>query len=92
MTSIVLKLIFEYLVTDRDRAIVEMQIVNDVLTKGIEVRRNIILWQFSKKGVQYKVIASCTMYSWFAILLISSTVFADVFKTLKRLLICPLGS
>lgn len=84
MTSIVLKLCFEKLESDRDHAIVEKQIVDGVFTICKELRRKTFSWQFLKKGVQYKRITSNTTSSWFASLLISLCVFADVFKASKQ--------
>lgn len=80
----VLKLCFKRLETERDRPFGEMRIVNGVLTNGTEVIRNTLSRQSSKKGVQFRDITSSTMSSWFEIILISSIIFSNVFKTLKR--------
>lgn len=52
MTGSVLKLCFKKFEPDRDRTFVKMRTVDSVLTDGLEVKRNILSWHSSMKGVQ----------------------------------------
>lgn len=68
------------------------RIVHGDLPNGIESRRNILSWQSSKKNVQYKSIACSKIFFWFDTLLLSWSVFADVFKHQNSLRICSFTS
>ena len=80
LVSGVMTICFDKLRSDEKRAEIEMRIVDGALANGLDIKRHILRWERSKKGVKYNGMAGNSMSSWFSILVIASCVFSDVYN------------
>ena len=80
MISYVLKACFKALSTNELRAQVEMRIIEAANTNGLEVKGRLLIWERSKgrSEMTFKGLASNSMSSWFAILVVAAPIFKHV--------------
>lgn len=75
---------FGSLIDDDQRQKVETLVVDAANENGIGVKRHILAWEKSRRGLKYKGVASNSMSSWFSVLLVSSAIFTDIYARTRR--------